>query len=59
MTSVKENEKTVEDSLRSRYNKNLNKRRKKEIEEPDRDLIRKAQEMTQEKEKKKKDQGST
>ena len=52
MTSVKEKEKTVEDSLKNRYDKNLNKRRKKEIEEPEKDLTQKVQEMIPEKERK-------
>ena len=59
MTSVKEKEKTVEESLKNRSNKNSNQHRKKEIEEQERDLIKKVHKMIQGREKTARDQGST
>ena len=52
MTYQNEKEKTVEDSLKSGYSKNLNKQRTKDIEEPKNDLIQKVQKMIPEKERK-------
>ena len=59
MTYRNEKEKTVEDSLRSGYSKNLNKRKEKDIEELEKDLTQKVQEMIPEKEKERTGQGST
>ena len=59
MTSLNEKEKTVEDSLRNGYSNNLNKQRKKDIEEPEKDLTQKVQEMIPEKEKERTGQEST